>query len=159
MSLPVLSVQLAAWAQEELEAQRGYLTLLQRQERAVRRASRPELLEALEGLERSLGSRAIREKRRTALLERLGQAFGVSAASLTLGSVAERLEARGIDAASLRARREELRGVVAEVANTGRRLAALSKYHQGLLGEVIRTLAGTDESQGIEEGALLDARG
>lgn len=159
MTLPVLAVQLAAWAQEELEAQREYLTALQRQEAAVRRAARTELSHSLEDLDRALEKRALREARRSTLLAKLADRFGVAPGTMTLRSVIERLGSQGIDTASLRARREELRGVVAEVTRTGRRLAAVAKVHQGLLDEVVRTLAGKDRNDAIHEGALIDARG
>ena len=150
--------QLQAWAKDELEAQRRILAVLEAQEDAIRRGETAEVRSCGEDLERELPGGATRERQRSEVLSELARAFGVPAHALTLSSIAERAEAAGEDVTGLRRLRDELRDCVAAVVKTGRRIAALARYHQDVLGDLLQVISrsGT-EGQVLRDGALVDA--
>ena len=154
-----LAIQAEAWAQEELHAQRELLALLERQERAIRAGSTEEIVATTAELDRGLARTPARDARRRALLARM-EASSVAprddrAKPATLGALCAILEAHGVDVSRLRQRREELRGAVAEVVRAGRRLAAIARYHGGLLEELCAALVRRETPS--EEGVLVDA--
>jgi hypothetical protein len=152
--------QLQAWAKDELEAQRRMLAVLQAQEDAIRRGQTAEVKSSGEELERELPGGATRERQRSQVIAELARAFGVPAHVLTLSSIAERAEAAREDVTGLRRLRDELRDCVAAVVRTGRRIAALARYHQEVLGDLLRVLSSTGpEGQVPRDGALVDAEG
>ena len=73
----------------------------------------------------------------------------------TLGALCAFLESRGADVSRLRERREELRAAAAAVVRAGRRLAAIARYHGGLLEELCAALVRREIPN--EEGVLVDA--
>lgn len=150
-------VQLEAWAQEELCAQTALEAALRSQEQAIRAGSTADLLAASEAVRAATQRNALREKRRVAGLRALARRFGVAPETLTLASIAERVEVAGLDASRLRRTRAELRDVAASALRRGRRVASLARQHRSLVDELFRTLAGErpDEGPGSSEDALV----
>jgi len=150
--------QLQAWAKDELEAQHRVLVVLQAQEEAIRQGQTAEVKSCGEDLERELPGGATRERQRSQVIAELARAFGVPAHALTLSSIAERAEAAREDVTGLRRLRDELRDCVAAVVKTGRRIAALARYHQDVLGDLLQILSSSGtEGQAPCDGALVDA--
>ena len=150
--------QLAAWAKDEAEAQARLLALLNTQEDAVRRGHTLDVRASGEALERELPSGAERERRRSQVIAELARAMRVPAGTLTLSSIAERAEAAGEDVTTLRKQRDELRSNVAAVVRTGRRIAALARYHQDVLADLMQVLSSSGmEDHAPRDGVLVDA--
>ena len=150
--------QLAAWAKDESEAQARLLTLLTAQEDAVRRGHTADVRISGEALERELPGGAEREHRRSRVIAELARALRVPAETLTLSSIAERAGAAGADVTTLRKQRDELRSNVAAVVRTGRRIAALARYHQDVLADLMHVLSSSGmEDHAPQDGALVDA--
>jgi hypothetical protein len=111
-----------------------------------------------EELERELPGGATRERQRSQVIAEFARAFGVPVHALTLSSIAERAEAAHEDVSGLRRLRDELRDCVAAVVKTGRRIAALARYHQEVLGDLLQVLSSSGmEGQAPRDGALIDA--
>ena len=140
-------VQLGAWAQEELAAQRALIAALREQEAAIRAGSTQGLLDGTQAVQDASRSANLRERRRVAGMRALARRFGVDARALTLKSVAERASAQGIDSTRLLRAREELREAAAEALRRGRRIASLARHHRGVVDELFRTIAGRAEAE------------
>jgi len=147
-----------AWVQEELGSQKRLLALLAEQERAVTGNDTAALLETTAGIEREIDGRAHRNRRLAKLIDAFGAHWGIAPAALTLGSICERLGERGARLARLRA---QLVDAMRTVSETGRRMVALARLHQGVLADLVRTLAGApvDALRGAETDADDDTGG
>jgi hypothetical protein len=150
--LQSLSNHLLASLQGELAVQRRLLELVVAQREAVLER-RPEAVEAATARLRAELERATaRRTARSQAVGRLARHWGVSAAALTLASIAERLGARG---AALRELRVELRGVGLELEREGRRLAMLLRYQRAFVQEVLQTLLGDEHDNPVHDGGTL----
>jgi hypothetical protein len=156
MNVAALAIQTEAWLQEELGAQRALLEALARTEQAARGSDGAELERRTLAVQALLGETAPRDARRRALLGRLTATLSLAPGEVALSRLVPRLAAAGVDVQRLEAARVELRGVVARVVKTGRRLAALARYHRGLLEELCQLLI-ADAPPGAG-GHLVDAR-
>ncbi len=151
-----LLIQLAAWAQEELGAQRRLRDALSEQEQAIRHVDTQALSETGKRIEEEIAGGASRERRRARLMTKLGRAWAVDPSALTLASICERA---GDGAEDLLRLRGELREEAAQVARHGRRITALARYHGGLLEEVMRVLVGeAGDANEKREGVLVNAK-
>jgi len=157
MNVNALVIQLESWAREELAAQRAMALLLERQEQAVSSNDTDALLQITAEIRAHLGSSTERDRRRRELIGRAARAFGVTANTLTLGSIAQRADAQGVGVEGLRSIRAMLRDESARVLRLGRRIAAVARYHQAFLNEVLCLLA--PEQGETDQPVLLDARG
>jgi hypothetical protein len=156
-------VSLAAWThqlqtslQDERGVQNRLLERLAAQEAAVIAGDTEALDREARELERELADERPREQRRRALIARFAGELGVPAELLTVGSLMERLEARGIATDGLRRVRDELRESVLGVHRRARKLRALAKGHRDVLGDVLRLIAGGGDRH-PEAGILIDA--
>lgn len=152
-------VQLEAWAQEELAAQRALVQALELQEEAIRIGSTVGLLESTEVVQDATRKSALREKRRVAGMRALARRFGVAAETLTLTSIVERASAAGVDSSRLARARTELRDAAAEALKRGRRIASLAHHHRVVVDELFRNLAGgcaQDGSERNEDALVVD---
>jgi hypothetical protein len=134
-----------AWLREEIGAQGRLAVVLDAQERAIRDGNAAALAESAGTLDIELRAGMPREGRRRELARELARVTGAQAETLTLTTIAERAAAAGADTLGLVRLREELRGATASTLRRGRRLAALARYHQGLLNELFLVLAGSPE--------------
>ena len=155
LTLASLAIQTEAWLQEELGAQQACLAALARIESAARTGTGAELVSSGRELEELLATAGARETRRAALLARLAPALGVPAGRVALSDVCARLAGEGIDTTRLERMRVELREVARAVQRSGRRLAALARYHRGFFEELCQLLGGGSASSA---GCLVDAR-
>ena len=95
-------------------------------------------------------------------MRRFGSTWGVAAETLTLTSIADRADAEGVATSGLRQLREELRSAGALVLRKGRRIAAMARYHQGLLAEIMGVLLANPTGDALlsggrgEGGALVN---
>lgn len=156
MTLATLAIHTEAWLQEELGAQRAVLTALEQLDAAARAGSSAEVETGARALAGLLATNGAREARRRALLGRLSGELGLPARELTLTRLAERLDAAQLETHRIAGLRTELREVVAAVLRVGRRLAAVAKYHRGLLEDLCQLFL-ADAPAGA--GHLIDARG
>ncbi len=154
MTLEAFAIQSEAWAQEEIGAQRILLAILERIERAAGSGDREALGRGAAELEGALAQAPARDARRRALLGRLSAALGLAAGTVTLSQLLARLAQAGLEERRLAALRAELRAVVASVVRASRRLAALARYHRGLLQELGGVWLAREGG-----GALVDAQG
>jgi hypothetical protein len=166
MTLTTLVIHTEAWLQEELGAQRALLAALERIEAAARTGNGADLAERGQELEALLAPAGMRELRRNLLLQRLATNLGAPAGELTLTKLSARLVSAGIETQRLEGLRAELRGAVAATLRAGRRLAALSRYHRGVLEELCQLLTSGAPGSGTsgigasgQEAHLVDARG
>ncbi len=140
MKIQALVNQTESWAQQELNAQKDLLELLEAQERAIAAGSAEGITSSGEGIQAQLRTGPARERCRLELMRRFARAWGVAAETLTLTSIADRADAEEVATSGLRQLREELRSVGALVLRRGRRIAAMARYHQGLLAEIMGLL-------------------
>jgi len=150
-------IRLDAWIQEETEAKKRLLGVLDRQHDAIAANDTAGIIDTGLALEEELSSNPRREKRRRELASELGRTWGVAGSTLTLGSILERAQGDGIETDKLARSRAELRDAASRVLRRGRRIAALAKYHQGFLEELLSAL--TDGTAREGSPALLDTRG
>jgi hypothetical protein len=161
MTTQALIIKTESWTQQELQAQARMLELLDAQERAIAEGSTKGISLYGEKIQAHLRSGPIRERRRMELMHRFAATWGIAAGTLSLGSIAERARAEGVATVRMERLREDLRRTTAQVLRKGRRLAAMARYHQGLLGEIMEVLLtgqGHPASTGItasEEGGVL----
>lgn len=138
--LTTLAIHVESWLQEEIAAQSALREALNRTEAAVRTGGAPELNAAGQRLQELLATSGVRESRRRVLISKLASELGVAPREVNLTRLARELAARGVDSGRLAGLRTELRGLVAEVVRTGRRLEAVAQYHQGLFEELYGVL-------------------
>lgn len=148
MKLASIIIRLEAWLQEELAGQERLEALLSRQEAAIRSSDDEALAEAGKAVDAELAGQPRRTTKRSLLLAELANALGVAPSSLTLSDIADRADAAGIDTTRLRRMREKVRDKTAAVLKRGRRVAALARYHQSLLSELMGILFDPDGSAG-----------
>jgi len=155
MTLATLAIHTESWLQEELGAQRALLLALEKIDAAARAGSGAGIESGTRDLAELVALAGPREARRHALLARLAGELGLPLAQLTLTKVAQRLDAAALETTRLAGLRTELREVAARVLKAGRALAAVARYHRGLLTEICELFL----SQAPEgERHLLDAR-
>lgn len=154
MKLEQALVHLAAWAQEELGAQRRMVTLLEQQERAAEENDTPALAEVTERVSAELSKEAVRAARRSKLFDAFGRFWSVPGSVLSLTSIADRAEKTGASVSGLLRLRDDLREVAAQVNESGRRLAQLARAHREMLEDLIGMLAGPCDGT-LEGGSLL----
>lgn len=150
--------RLAAWIDEEVEARRALLGLLERQERAVLEPRPAELEVATAAVAGALDRQGASSARRRELFASLASAWRVSPQALTLASIAERATAPGLRE-RIDAGRGALREVGLEVAGRNRRIAALVRARRRLVGELVGLFVhGVEGASPIAAGTLVDAR-
>ena len=142
------------WAKEEIGAQGGRLGILDDQREAIVKGNATALDETGKRLERELSGGGDRERRRKECLSAFARTWNVASQGLTLVSICERI---GVEAERLLALREELRRTVAQVIKRGRQIAAIARYHRGLMDDVMQILLGDVSAEGDRRGALVDA--
>ncbi len=143
-----------AWVQEELAAQRALLTNLRLQQDALEGSNLGGLEEAIRA-GRELARRAPeRDRRRRMLLKDFQRLWGISAQSMTLGSICARLGGSG---RRLKRMRDELKETVRELARVGQRVKTLARYHQGVIHEVVETVVEQEGGSTERGGTLLNA--
>lgn len=150
-------LQLEAWAQEELAAQRDLVKSLKLQENAIRGGSTQDLLDSSLGVQAAAKGSSQRERRRIAGLRALSRRFGVAVETLTLRSISERASAAGLDCSRLDRFREEIRTTVADTLKRGRRIATVARHHCAVVDDLFGELAGQAEESPdrIHRGPLL----
>ncbi len=117
------------------------------------------LLQASQGLDGELEGRPRRHAKRTLIFQKLGEAWSVAPGTLTLSSIVERATRDGVDVDRLERLREELRDATREQLRRGRRLAAMARYHQGVLAELMEMVFGATSKAGPEGRVpLIDAQ-
>jgi hypothetical protein len=155
MNLATLAIQVEAWLQEESQAARTMLALLERTETAARSGESAELARCASELTSQLAAGGARHGRRTALTARLAAFLAVPVQGLNLAKFAARLRAERLDATRFESLRAEVRESATAVVRASRRLAAMAQYHRGLLAELCQLL----QSEAHSGGQLVDARG
>lgn len=156
MTPAALAIHVEAWLQEELGAQRAILSALERIETAARSGSAAELERCGGELEGELARSPARDARRRALHERLAAHLGLPAHGLALSKLVARLAAAQVETARLESLRAELKEIVLRVVAASRRLAAVARYHRGVLDELCELLRSGADATG---GRLVDACG
>ncbi|MEW6073608.1 MAG: hypothetical protein AB1726_13575 [Planctomycetota bacterium] len=159
MNLQALLNKTECWAQQELAAQQRMLELLGRQEAAIAAGSAAEIVASGEAIQAHLRAGPARENHRQELVRRFAQAWGVAPGTLTLQGIAERAEAAGLAAGRLRRAREELRDAGASVLRRGRRIAAMARFHQGLLSELLGVFLSAGGAGAAQIGSRAEAGG
>lgn len=145
--------RIEALVQEELGAQRRILANLKKQEAALTNADIASLEEALAEA-RDLGSgSAPREAQRRMILKDFERIWGVSAKSLTLGSIAARLGGSG---RRLKRMRAELADELREVGRTAARVRTFARYHQGVIREAVERVVESEGGVANEGGTLVN---
>lgn len=147
--------------EEEIQAQLATLSVLERQEEAVRGRRLADVTEASAELDVHAQRAVQRTRRRDDLLRQLSATWGVPRSVLSLSSIAERAGSDGQRIADLRS---ELRASTAEVHRRNRRLATLIGHHRKLIRDVMECVVASGETQDgeggqsfREGGSLLDA--
>ena len=147
--------QLEAYLQEECSAQQRVEACLKKQADVLVRGTPVDVVESARELDEELATAGKRSARRQLILRRLGAAWRVSARSLTMTSIIDRLGPAG---ERVRLLRTELRRALASVQREGRRVAAQARYQHRLIGDLVQGVlvehCGTDGSQ---SGGLVDA--
>lgn len=156
MTVRSLVIQTEAWAREELAAQKRLLDVLVAQEQAIAASDTGALVSSGEAVHAELATGPARDRRRRALATALAGHWAVPKDTLTLGVIAERAAGDGLDVSSLRKLRGELRELSARVLRRGRRIAALARYHQGFLNELLQLL--DRDPEGRCGATVVDAR-
>src|SRR5262245_18435838 len=142
MTLTALCIQTEAHVQEEIDAQRRGLDALARTEASARSGQGPALACSADELAELVAEVGARSARRRALLGKLAAALSIPASAVTLSQLTQRLVQEELEVGRLTALREELRTVVAAVVRTSRRLAAMARYHGGLLEDLCALASG-----------------
>lgn len=154
MSLDAMVPRLEALVQEELGVQRQILENLTAQETALLAAD-GDAVDALLVEARSLMAGATaRDTRRRMLLKDFERLWGVSAKSLTLGSIAARLEGSG---RRLKRLRTELSDVLRETARTSTRVRTYARFQQGIIRETVERVIESGGGRPSEGGTLVNA--
>jgi len=143
-----------AWVQEEIGAQRLLLDNLRLQQAALEDADLKSLDGAVRGGRELARKGPERDRRRRMLLKDFQRLWGVSAQSMTLGSICSRLGGSGRRLVRLRS---DLRDILREVARVGQRVRTLARYHQGVLHEVVETVVEQEGGSTERGGTLLNA--
>jgi len=155
-SIQSLIARAEAWAQEELRAQRAMLTTLRRQEEALLAGNANVLEECGAEIGTVMAAGPERARHRDRLMAALAGAMDLKGDEVRLSIIAER---GGADGKRLGRLRNELREAAAEVLTLVRRIGRLATYHQSLLNEIVRAVAGDPSPAGtpLQRGSLVDA--
>jgi len=146
--------RIEALVQEELCAQRRVLENLVRQENALTNADIASLEGALSEARDLAAGASPRESQRRMLLKDFERLWGVSAKSLTLGSIAARLGGSG---RRLKRMRAELSDELREVGRTAARVRTFARYHQGVIREAVERVVEQEGGVASEGGTLINA--
>jgi hypothetical protein len=155
MSLQTLSTALEALIADEIAGKQRLESTLDRQELAIVAARSDDLDVATRAVELELEREMDRARRRDAIFSRMAAHWGISARTLTLASIVERLGPQGDGIARMRV---DLRARIAAVLRKNRRVARLVSVQSTLVNDTVAALigvAGPDQ----EPGALFEARG
>ena len=139
---------------EEIDLQRRVLANLASQEVALIAADGAGLDELLDQARRLIQETAPREARLRMILKDFERLWGVSAKSLTLGSIATRLEGSG---RRLKRLRTELLDVLREVARTGSRVRTFARFQQGIIRETVERVIESEGGKSKDSGSLINA--
>ena len=150
--LPLLLRHLRTQVNEELEAQRRMLQLLEHQESAISAAQAPEIVAAGVAVEAELASAGTRGRHRDVLLEGFANLWSLETGTLTFSSVIERA---GPEAADLVSVRNDLRSVTSEVTRKARNIRTLASAHQRLTMEILEVLFASESTGSVEAGGVL----
>ena len=157
MTLATLAIQAEAWVQEEIAAQRQVLDALARTESAARAGDGGAVERGGRELSALIALAGPRSARRRALLGKLAGELGLAPGDLRLSLLIDGLGGEHGSGQRLAGLRAELREIVSAALRTGRRLAALARYHRGLLEDVCRLVSATTDEAG-REARWVDAR-
>ena len=150
--LPLLLRHLRTQVNEELEAQRRLLALLETQQSAIAAAQSPEIVAAGLAVEAELGSAGTRARHRDVLLEGFANLWGLEPGSLTFSSVIERAGAEAEDLVSVR---NDLRTITSEVTRKARNIRTLASAHQRLTMEILEVLFASESDGSVAAGGVL----
>jgi len=155
ISVQSLVNSLEAWVQEELLARRKFLTLLDEQETAVKKANGGALERSIAAIESELEAQVRRDEKRAKLFDALGAHWGVAGGALTLTSIAERAGDAGRRIPQLR---DELATASERITRKNRRVSALLNAHQKVITELLQALVAIQGGRAESTtGALVDA--
>ena len=154
--LTKLTNLLLSHLQDEQSVQKRLLGLLKAQEAAAVAGETDQLVSTTDAIEEELGGEGLRDRRRVTLMSAFGGEFGVPAKMLTIGSLIERLEERGVRTTGLSAVRTELKETLLTVRKLSRKLKVIARGHGEVLSDVLRILAGSDE-RAIGTGIMINA--
>ena len=150
--LPLLLRHLSTQVNEELEAQRRLLALLEAQQEAISAAQAPAIVEAGAAVEAELASAGTRARHRGVLLEGFANLWGLKAGTLTFSSVIERAGEAAADLANVR---NDLRSVTSDVTRKARNIRTLASAHQRLTMEILEVLFASESNGSVEAGGVL----
>ena len=154
MSLDAMVPRLEALVQEELGVQRQILENLTAQEAALLAAD-GDAVDALHvDARRLMAGATSRDTRRRMLLKDFERLWGVSAKSLTLGSIAARLEGSG---RRLKRLRTELSDMLRETARTSTRVRTYARFQQGIIRDTVERVIESGGGRPSEGGTLVNA--
>lgn len=156
MKLNKLTNLLLSHLQEEQSVQQKLCVLLEAQTAAAVAGDRDGLESTSSNVEAELAGETQREVRRKALMAAFGAELGIPAQMLTVGSLIERLEERGIATGALARVRSELKETLLSVRKLARKLRTLARGHGEVLRDVLCLLAGNDVAT-PGTGILVDA--
>ena len=156
MKLNKLTNLLLSQLQDEQSVQGRLLVLLEAQTQAAIRGDSLAIEAVRIKVEAELSGEPMRQKRRNALMGAFGGELGVPAQLLTIGSLIERLETRGIQTSSIGRVRNELKEALLSVRKLVRKLTVIARGHGEVLHDVLCLLGGTD-NQLPGTGILIDA--
>ncbi len=150
--------QLEAHVQEEIGAQSRVLAALEAQGEALRSHESARIVAATSTLDAEIMAQARRTERRNELLSALAVAWGLPAATLTLGSIVQRV---GDEGRRLARQREELAATVGNVTRQSRRNGLVARLHQRVTSEVLQAVLVESGNSAVlaEGGVLVDAEG
>jgi hypothetical protein len=150
--------QLEAHVQEEIGAQGRVLAALEAQGEALRSHDSARIVEATAALDREILAQARRAERRTELLTALANVWGVAPATLTLGSIVQRV---GDEGRRLARQRDDLQHAAGSVARQSQRNGLVARLHQRVTSQVLQAVLvdGGDGASLTEGGTLINAEG
>jgi len=154
MSLDAMVPRLEALVQEELGVQRQILENLTAQEAALLAADGDAVDALLVDARRLMAGATSRDTRRRMLLKDFERLWGVSAKSLTLGSIAARLEGSG---RRLKRLRTELSDMLRETARTSTRVRTYARFQQGIIRDTVERVIESGGGRPSEGGTLVNA--
>ena len=154
MSLDAMVPRLEALVQEELGVQRQVLENLTAQEAALLAADGDAVDSLLVEARSLMAGATARDTRRRMLLKDFERLWGVSAKSLTLGSIAARLAGSG---RRLKRLRTELSDVLRETARTSTRVRTYARFQQGIIRDTVERVIESGGGRPSEGGTLVNA--
>ena len=154
--LAKLANLLLSHLQDEQAVQMRLLILLRAQEAAALKGDTEKLTSTTGEVEQELNGESIRQQRRSALLTAFEGELGVPERMLTVGSLIERLEQKGVHTAGLVTVRAELKAALLDVRKLSQKLKVIARGHGEVLDDVLRALAGNGE-RALGIGILVNA--